>query len=405
MVHAGRGHEIIWEIPANYPKHMFTQPTPIEPRRNKFPLSPTFLLALLVSLLLSGTPATAGSISIYPDGTALFQYTNKLTFAVTPPSYPRITLTLDGVIVVSLVNFSGSFVTNINLTLNTNHLAVLQITDINNNTASENIPFDTFKASYYQWEAEDYDYTNGQYFDSGVDQYANLNATADVDFHGVDLGGPYIYRPTGSATGYSSDLSRTQFAGQTDYDAFFTGGEWGNYTRHYPSGTYYVWSRYSAGAGGGGCNLSVLTSGYGTPTQTTNLLGTFTMPDTGGWSSHAWTPLRDDSGNLVQVTFDGSPDTLKLSEPEGFPAVNVNFLLLVPVVQAILLPPVQIIESNVLVSFPTLYGLNYQVEYKNDLTDPSWTTLGSPVAGDGTVKTVVEPAGTRRFYRLGVRVL
>jgi hypothetical protein len=389
---------------------MFTQPAPIEPRRNKFPLSPAFLLALLVSLLLSGTPATAGSISIYPDGTALFQYTNKLTFAVTetpggPNNPTRITLTLDGVNVVSLVNFSGSFVTNVNLTLNTNHLAVLQVTDIIGDTASLNIPFDAFKASYYQWEAEDYDYTNGLYFDSGVDQYANLSATADVDFHDVYTGGPYFYRPTGAATESSTDLPRTQFVGQIDYEALFSSGEWGNYTRHYPSGTYYVWSRYSAGAGDSQCNLSVLTSGYGTPTQTTNFLGTFTMPDTGGWASHAWTPLRDDSGNLAQVTFNGSPHTLKLYEQEGFPGVDMNFLLLVPVVQPVPLPPVQIIEGNVLISFPTLYGLNYQVEYKSNLTDPSWTTLGSPVAGDGTVKTVVEPVGTRRFYRLGVGVL
>ena len=50
-------------------------------------------------------------------------------------------------------------------------------------------------------------------------------------------------------------------------------------------------------------------------------------------------------------------------------------------------------------SFPTLYGPSYQVYYKTSLTDPSWQTLGSPVVGDGTVKTVPDSAGaSARYY-------
>ncbi len=54
--------------------------------------------------------------------------------------------------------------------------------------------------------------------------------------------------------------------------------------------------------------------------------------------------------------------------------------------------------ANFNLSFPTQLGVNYQVVYKNNLTDPSWTLLTS-VSGDGSVKSVSDPASqTRRFY-------
>ena len=80
----------------------------------------------------------------------------------------------------------------------------------------------------------------------------------------------------------------------------------------------------------------------------------------------------------------------------GFGSVYVdaaNLMLREPVATA------SVNGANVLVSFPTLYGPRYQVYYKNSLTDTGWHTLGSPVVGDGTVKTVSDPAGgTKRFY-------
>ncbi len=54
--------------------------------------------------------------------------------------------------------------------------------------------------------------------------------------------------------------------------------------------------------------------------------------------------------------------------------------------------------SNILISFPTLYGPTYQVLYKTNLTDASWTLL-TPVVGDGTVKSVSDAANSKtRFY-------
>jgi hypothetical protein len=78
--------------------------------------------------------------------------------------------------------------------------------------------------------------------------------------------------------------------------------------------------------------LSAVTSGYGTPSQTTNLLGTFTNP-VGGWSTWAWSALSDSSGNPVKVTLTGTGlTTLQLggSLVNTEQEVNVNFLILAP---------------------------------------------------------------------------
>jgi len=60
--------------------------------------------------------------------------------------------------------------------------------------------------------------------------------------------------------------------------------------------------------------------------------------------------------------------------------------------------------TNVLISFPTRYGLRYQVFYKTNLTDPTWQPLGSAITGDGTVKTVQDHvSATTRFYTVNTQ--
>jgi len=53
------------------------------------------------------------------------------------------------------------------------------------------------------------------------------------------------------------------------------------------------------------------------------------------------------------------------------------------------------------VSSATVSGGNYFLEFKDSLSDESWTTLPA-VAGDGTLKTLVDPSATgpRRIYRV-----
>jgi hypothetical protein len=58
---------------------------------------------------------------------------------------------------------------------------------------------------------------------------------------------------------------------------------------------------------------------------------------------------------------------------------------------------------ELVLSFGTVPGLNYFLEYKNNLNDLDWVILPALV-GDGAVKTVTNAlaAGSQRFYRLRV---
>jgi hypothetical protein len=55
-------------------------------------------------------------------------------------------------------------------------------------------------------------------------------------------------------------------------------------------------------------------------------------------------------------------------------------------------------SGNVHISWTTQGATDYQVVYKDNLADPGWTPLGSPVAGDGGVKSVSYPPTGKRFY-------
>jgi hypothetical protein len=52
--------------------------------------------------------------------------------------------------------------------------------------------------------------------------------------------------------------------------------------------------------------------------------------------------------------------------------------------------------------FPTIAGRSYQVQRADSLPVPAWVNVGSPITGDGTVKTLIDPAGgvAQRFYRV-----
>lgn len=66
-------------------------------------------------------------------------------------------------------------------------------------------------------------------------------------------------------------------------------------------------------------------------------------------------------------------------------------------------PRVAIRTSEVEVSWTSVAGLSYQVEYRDDVPGSNWTTLGSPVVGDGGVMRLVDKVAAgapRRFYRV-----
>ena len=363
-------------------------------------------------------PAVGGNPPPYvssftPDGSYLFQPSNTLTFVVNSSvgiSPGNVTLKLNGVNVSSL-SFSGSSTLwNVSYPVRTNgvYTAIITLTDTAGTTKFTNT-FTTFSPTCYQFEAEDYDYSNGQYVtpENQVNAYQGLAGASGVDYFEADPNGPgrssgNPYRPADGSNipdSTAGDQARDQFTAVsgTDYNlGSFGTGSFANYTRHYPAGTYNVVGRFTEGAGPAGANLAVLAVGA------TNLLGTFAVENR-GWSTWQWQELIAADGSPAQVTLDGSQKTLRLAGTTGN-EVNVNFLMLVPAVARPLITATAS-GANITLSFPTQTGYSYQVQYKNNLTDANWTSLGSALSGNGSTQSAsYSTSGNRqRFYRVQVQ--
>ena len=63
-----------------------------------------------------------------------------------------------------------------------------------------------------------------------------------------------------------------------------------------------------------------------------------------------------------------------------------------------------IVNGQLALTFGTVAGQTYQVEYKNGLGDPAWLPLGSPVVAGGASLTLSDQIGANppRFYRIRI---
>jgi hypothetical protein len=354
-----------------------------------------------------------------PDGSSLFEFTNALTFTANSAvgiANTGIAVSVDGVNVSGLT-FTGPSTARIvtaPVPANESHTAIITLTDPAGTSRYTNV-FSTFNATNYQWEAEDYDYGSGQYYDNLINAYNGLGSAPDVDNHQADLGGnPFLYRlnspaPSTQTGDVGGEKPRALFASGggtgTDYCiGFFGAGSWVNYTRHYPAGTYFVVGRFAEGQNLTQPTMSLVTAGVGTSNQTLNVLGSFSVPPI-GWSTWEWAMLKNSNGKPVKLTLDGSAATLRYSGSPvgGQPEVNTGFFMLAATVPDLILTAVRSGGSTI-ISFRTQTGFTYQVQYKNQLTDTTWTNLGSPVTGNGSVQSVTDTfSGTSRFYRAQVQ--
>jgi hypothetical protein len=364
--------------------------------------------------------------SLYPDGTSLFQATNKLVFTVSSPSginTANIHLVINGVDVSAGLTFTGSStawtVTYAGLLPNTTYTVTITATDNSGNVVRGGSTFDTFSSAYFTWEAEDFDFNGGQFIDNPVvsaTPTANCYFTypngdpANVAQVGIDLTTPnnasgeqFVYRPNESCgTQVAQDLLRAQFsaAGASDYNVgWWTAGTWLNYTRTFPTNTYNLYARLAYNAAYS-VTVSLVTGGWGTPDQATQVLGTFSGTGT-GFQAWQWVPLLDAGAQPVAVAL-GGVSTLKMTAGTS---VNANFYMLVPATT----PPANVVlaanlsETNVVLSFPTVSGFTYTILTKSNLSDATWMPLTS-VSGDGSPKSVNDPAtAARRFYRLSIQ--
>jgi hypothetical protein len=248
-------------------------------------------------------------------------------------------------------------------------------------------------------DSEDYDYNGGQYFDPAFpNAYIGQGATTNIDFQHTTLAGEqFTYRTDGIPEDKlgQHDYLRQAFldVGAIDYVlTFFAGGDWANYTRNYPAGSYYVYGRFSGG-GPFTMYLDKVTSGAGTVNQVTSRLGQWSAVGK-DYVTFDWVPLTDSGQVPVAIRLNGL-STLRITTA-GF--CNPNFIMLVPATGISLTASQS--GNNIVISFPTQAGANYRVFYRNDLVAGNWVLLTS-VLGNGSVKSVTDPStGSRRFYKV-----
>jgi hypothetical protein len=191
---------------------------------------------------------------------------------------------------------------------------------------------------------------------------------------------------------------------------YFYAGDWLNYTRTYPAGTFFVWGRLASGDGSfSGCTLSLVTSGVGTSNQTTQVLGSFSDAAASGWQTYHWIQLLDTNGNPVVVTLNGK-ETLRLTAPTnagpGAGALNSLFFMLAPGT----LPPsafnitASFVGGNIQISIPTQANHSYSLWYSQTLSSASWSQVGGAINGDGNVHVITPSMSNNTgFYRVIAR--
>lgn len=196
-------------------------------------------------------------------------------------------------------------------------------------------------------EAEDFDFDAGHQV-TGVaigmtgpytgGAFAGLGTAADAGLDWNDLSGEVPdgqnYRPaTGietTAISRPEDLTRGAFDVTVNHKlGWNNAGEWLNYTRDFGPGAqeYWVFARLGGQGSPMAAELAQVTSGHGTPNQTTLKLGAFRSAEPGGWDNFIFVPLTDDDGQAVRVSL-GGLTTLRFTVLPG--SLDFDYLAFVP---------------------------------------------------------------------------
>lgn len=288
-----------------------------------------------------------------------------------------------------------------NLNADTVYTALITATD-SGGTSYATASFDTLNPNYFTFEAEDFDFGGGQFYDSlpagtfpELDAYLNDAATVGIDCNNHS-GGQASYRPNPLETeGIGSpEVPRIQYAssGYPDFDVGFNnGGDWGNYTRTYPAGLYNIYLRGSGGNGpqANACSIGLVTSGWGTTSQTTKTMGNFSVLGL-GWQDYTWCPAIDGNGNEVAWAAGGDQETLRFTVING--NCNENFYMLVPAAPAISPATPNVYQGNscTLSIYPqALNSPSIVWQTDNGTGGATWTTING-----ATSSTYNVPAGS-----------
>jgi hypothetical protein len=368
-------------------------------------LLPNFFMLTAAQLDL---PLLSG---LYPTGTNAFEYTNTLSFKVATvgATFPAdgIRLILDGSDVSQGLLITGTDaaknVVYPTLLPNAVHKAVITATNSLGHGISVTNEFDTFSQDNYMVEAEDFDYDGGRFVhDWQPGSYFGLGATTNVDYQHTVIDptaeqSAFPYRTQGIPQAIARDYLRQKFldSGATDYHLdWFGGGDWANYTREYPTNSFYAYVR-SGGFGSYSMDLEEVVSGAGTTAQVTRSLGRWS--GTGRDSqTHAWVRLTDPGAVAPAVVQLAGLATLRLSTSTG--NCHPSFFMLIP---AVATPVAATVSGNgVSISFPTQAGVTYRVFYRDSLAAGDWQLL-TTVGGNGSTQSVNDPVtGSQRYYKV-----
>jgi hypothetical protein len=344
---------------------------------------------------------------MYPTGTQPFEYTNALSFNVASigATFPSngIDVMLDGFDVSSSLQLAGPAsnrtVVLPGLLLNAIHTAVISVTNSLGHGFRITNNFDTFSQSNYMVEAEDFDYGNDQFVSPWFpDAYQGLDSTSNIDyFHTTITGEQFPYRQEGIPEEIARDFLRADFvdSGAFDYHlAWFGAGDWANYTRSYPPGSYYVYVR-TAGLGAFTMYLQQIVNGVGTANQTVKTLGQWSGSGPNN-QAHEWVELTDAGLSAPQLVTLTGTNTLRILTTTGdcYP----NYFMLVPAAGVGV--AVSKASTNATISFPTQAGVVYRVFYRDAIGSGAWNLLTS-VLGNGATQSInVAPSNAARFYKI-----
>jgi hypothetical protein len=108
---------------------------------------------------------------------------------------------------------------------------------------------------------------------------------------------------------------------------------------------------------------------------------------------------------------DGGGDSLQRKNPAEYGNDPVNWTAEAPTAgraNTVTTPLIQVevvslTDTSVTLSWNTVAGKTYRVQYKSDLSEPSWTELAGDIAAEATIATKVDGSihGVgQRYYRI-----
>ena len=131
--------------------------------------------------------------------------------------------------------------------------------------------------------------------------------------------------------------------------------------------------------------------------------------DSGGVPVDGTSPLNQTNLSVLNQTITNWPPGAALwlvwqmtdntGKAQGLGIDNLSFSASIPLSVPVY---IQTSGTNLFLNWSGVAGQTYQLEYKNNLTDPAWTPLGNPVTGTGGTLTLTNNFGasSQRFFHL-----